>query len=190
LRPEQELSFDAELRGFDFRFHSTWGLFSPKSVDEGSQLLIDCLDASGSETVLDVGCGYGPIGLAAAKLNPDGRVHLVDKDFVAVEYARKNAVENNIGNAEAYLSNGLGAVPDNLEFDKVLSNLPAKVGNELLSIIIHDAKERLKPGGSLIVVTIAGLREHMKRSFREVFGNYKKLKTGKTWTVSMAVKED
>lgn len=70
-----------------------------------------------------------------------------------------------------------------------MSNLPAKVGNELLFLILNDAKKHLKKGGKFYVVVIAGLKDYIKRNFKEVFGNYEKLKQGKTYMVAVAVKE-
>ena len=64
---KQDIVFKTRLRGHDFVFYSTWGLFNPKSVDEGSQLLIDTVDVAPDARVLDIGCGYGPLGLALAK---------------------------------------------------------------------------------------------------------------------------
>jgi 16S rRNA (guanine1207-N2)-methyltransferase len=183
-----DIVFKSNLKGFDMVFHSTWGLFSPRSVDEGSMMLIEEMNVSSSDTVLDLGCGYGVIGLTAARLASKGKVHLVDKDFVAVDFARKNAQLNKITNTDVYLSNGFSAVP-NIQFDVIVSNLPAKVGDEMITILLEDAKSHLKTGGRLYVVTISGLREYIKRNFKEVFGNYDKLKQGKTYTVAVAVKE-
>ncbi len=184
----QDIVFETHLRGHDFVFHSTWGLFSPTAIDEGSLMLINQTAVKPTDISLEIGCGYGPIGLTIARLTPQGKVHLVDKDFVAVEYAQKNAHENGIKNCDIYLSNAFSHVPD-LEFDNIVSNLPAKVGNELLYLIINDAKSHLKKGGKFYVVVIAGLKEYIKRNFKAVFGNYKKLKQGKTYLVAMAVKE-
>ena len=64
-----------------------------------------------------------------------------------------------------------------------------KVGNELLTLIMHDAWDHLKPGGRFYVVTISGLKEYIRRNFRQIFGNYKKIKQGKTYTVALAVRE-
>ena len=74
-------------------------------------LLAKYLFIKETDDVLDLGCGYGPLGLAAAKLCPQGSVHLVDKDFVAVDYANRNIALNDIPNATAYLSNGFDQVP-------------------------------------------------------------------------------
>src|SRR5262245_36195002 len=112
--PPREFSFTATLRGHQLTFHSTWGLFSPKAVDEGTTLLLKHLELPTDAAVLDLGCGYGPLGLTAAKLVPRGTVHLVDKDFVAVEYAHRNAQANHLPRVQAYLSNGFDQVPPGL----------------------------------------------------------------------------
>ncbi|MEW8584847.1 MAG: methyltransferase, partial [Candidatus Thiodiazotropha sp.] len=112
---------------------------------------------------------------------------MVDKDFMAVDYSNANAERNQVRNAKAMLSNGFDHIDPALRFDVVASNIPAKVGKEMLSLILHDAKQRLNPGGRLYVVTINGLRQYMKRNLREIFGNYEKLKQGKSYTVALAI---
>jgi 16S rRNA (guanine1207-N2)-methyltransferase len=185
-RLRQDIVFEAELGGRTLRLHSTWGLFSPREVDEGTRLLLERMETAPDLDCLDLGCGYGVIGLALAARSPQGRALLVDKDFVAVEYANANARRNGLTNAHAILSNGFDQVPRELRFDLIASNIPAKVGKELLALLLHDARERLRPGGRLYVVTINGLREFMKRNLKEVFGNYDKLKQGPHYTVAMA----
>ncbi len=184
-----DIVFKKNLKGNDMTFHSTWGLFSPKEVDEGSELLLNSIPFLQEGCILDLGCGYGPIGLTLAKSSPQCTVHMVDKDFVAIEYAKKNAKRNMIQNTEIYLSNGFDQIPAELQFDVIVSNIPAKVGKELYWIMIEDAQKRLKPGGSLYFVFISGLREFFKRNFKETFGNYKAVTASKTYTVGLAVKE-
>ncbi|RTZ60701.1 MAG: methyltransferase [Gammaproteobacteria bacterium] len=184
---KKDIVFQTRLGGHDLVFHSTWGLFSPRSIDEGTALLFRHLAVKPDEHIFDLGCGYGPIGVGLAKMAPQGKVLMADKDYVAVEYANKNIVANRIVNAEAILSNGFSEV-DERKFDLVVSNVPAKVGKELLSIFLYDALDHLNPGGRIVVVTINGLRQFMKRNFNEVFGNYKKLKQGRNYTVSQAIK--
>ncbi len=187
LRPDQIIN--AELLGTPLTFHTTWGLFSPRAIDDGTLLLLDHLQIARNEIVLDMGCGYGPLGLAIASLCTDGQVHLVDKDFVAVEYTAANAKRNNLTNTHVYLSNGFSAVPQDLALTTVVSNLPAKVGNEMFYISFYDAHQRMQPGASIVVVTINGLRQFVKRAFTDVFGNYKKVKQGKNYTISMATRD-
>jgi len=188
-RLRADIDFSAELGGRVLHLYSTWGLFSPREIDEGTRLLLDHVEVTPGDDCLDLGCGYGPIGLTLAALAPAGRTLMVDKDFIAVDYANRNAARNGLTNAHAQLSNGFAHVDPGLRFDLIASNIPAKVGKELLAILLHDAHARLRPGGRLYVVTINGLRQFMKRNLGEVFGNYDKLKQGPHYTVALAVRE-
>jgi 16S rRNA (guanine1207-N2)-methyltransferase len=183
----EDIVFSDTLAGHPLTFHSTWGLFSPRGIDGGTRLLLDHAHVEETDDCLDLGCGYGPIGLTLARMAPRGRTCLVDKDFVAVDYSAKNARLNGITNCEAFLSNGFSAVGER-RFHVVASNLPAKVGKELLYLYLYDAYEHLHPGGRLYVVTITGLRRFIERGFKEVFGNYDKLKQGREYTVALATR--
>lgn len=185
--PARETAFQAELRGSSLTFSATWGLFSPKGIDAGTHLLIEHIDIQEGDTCLDLGCGYGAIGVTLAKCVQTSTVYMVDKDFVAVDYARKNVAQNGLRNCHVLLSNGFSHLP-NIQFDLIVSNLPANVGKELLQIFLSDAKHSLKPNGHLYVVTISGLREFIKRNFRTIFGNYRKVKQRNTHTVAMATR--
>lgn len=184
----QDLVFDAELRGQPLRFHTTWGLFSPREIDEGSRLLLDYVQIAPGHHSADLGCGYGPLGLTLARLAPEGRHSLLDKDFVAVRYAKRNAELNGLTNVDVVLSNGFDQLDDR-RFHCLVSNLPAKTGKEQYYLYFYEALARLEPGGAFYVVTITGLRDFIKRSFKEVFGNYDKLKQGPKYTVAVAYKE-
>jgi 16S rRNA G1207 methylase RsmC len=194
LTPEQiaqlrtEIRFSETLRGRSFAFRSTWGLFSPRAIDEGTRLLVEHLDIRETDDCLDLGCGYGPIGLVMASLSPKGQTLMVDKDFVAVDLSNRNAQLNGLANAQAILSNGFDQIPPKQRFNVIASNIPAKAGKELLSLYLYDARARLRPGGRLYVVNITGLRQFMQRNLEAVFGNYDKLKQGRAYTVALAVK--
>ncbi len=183
----RDIEFSEEIAGQPFRFRSTWGLFSPRGLDEGSRLLLEHMSVRETDDCLDLGCGYGPIGLFMARNAPEGETLLVDKDFVAVEYSRKNIELNGLHNCTAMLSNGFDHLGDR-RFDLIASNVPAKVGRELLLILLSDAHARLRPGGRIYLVTITGLRDFIKRNLEEVFGNYKKVKQGRSYTVAMATR--
>ena len=185
---KEDIVFKDIIRGFDLTFHSTWGLFSPREIDAGSRLLIEFMEVSESDVCLDIGCGYGVLGLSMAKLAPLGKVYMVDKDFVAVEYAKKNVTINQLTNCEVFLSNAFSHIPNYIKFDVIVSNLPANVGKEMLYIILSDAKRYLNEGGRLYVVTIAGLRDFIKRNFKEIFGNYEKVKQGREHAVHLGIK--
>ena len=185
---KKDLSIQTTLLGHDLTLKTRWGVFSPRSIDDGTLLLMKYLEVAKKDKCLDLGCGYGPIGLAVAKSCPQGEVHMVDKDFVAVELSNNNAKLNHIDNAQAYLSDAFLSVNKDNYFDQIISNVPAKVGREQLSIILYDAYDALKPGGKITFVTINGLRHFIKDNFKSVFGNYKKLKQGQKYTISQAIK--
>ena len=186
---KQDLVVQATLLGHDLTLKTRWGVFSPRAIDDGTLLLMKYLSIDEHDKCLDLGCGYGPIGLSVAKSCPKGEVHMVDKDFVAVELSNNNAKLNHIDNAEAYLSDAFLNVNKDNYFDQIISNVPAKVGREQLSIILYDAYDALKPGGKITFVTINGLRNFIKDNFKSVFGNYKKLKQGQKYTISQAIKQ-
>ncbi|MDJ0832718.1 MAG: methyltransferase [Gammaproteobacteria bacterium] len=185
----QDLTLNALLRGQALTLKTTWGLFSPRAIDSGSEMLLDYLQIEPTDHSLDLGCGYGVLGLTMARLAPQGHSLLLDKDFVAVDYAEKNRLLNHIDNASCLLSNGFDQVPSQ-QFDLIVSNIPAKVGKEMLYIYLFDALQYLKPGGSFYIVTITGLRQFFKRGFLEVFGHYDKIKQGKTYTVARGIKPE
>jgi len=184
----RDIVFHERLLGHEFVFHTTWGLFSPKHIDEGTRLLLDHLEVAEGDRAIDLGCGYGPLGLAIARSAPAGHCVLVDKDFVAVEYARGNAERNGIRNVEVLLSDGLRQVPPQ-SFSLAVTNLPAKTSKEHYYLFFHDIHDRLEPGGRFYVVVINGLRQFIARSFTEVFGNHKKIKQSRQYTVALAKRQ-
>ncbi len=184
----KDIKFAETLCKQTLNYQTTWGIFSPREIDSGTQLLMKYIEINPSDDCFDLGCGYGPIGLTMAKLAPQGNTVLVDKDFMAVEYSNKNAKANNINNAKAQLSNGFQHIATNQRFDVIASNVPAKVGKEMMSLMLHDAHKHLNKDGKLYLVTVNGLRQYMKRNLKEVFGNYKKLKQGAAYTVHLAIK--
>lgn len=188
-RLRQDLHIEASLHDRPMRFATTWGLFSPRGVDEGTRLLLDHFQVEPDHKSFDLGCGWGPIGLTLAADAPRGHVTLVDRDFLAVDYARKNAQLNGLTNVTCRLGHGFVGIDSDEKFDNIVSNLPAKTGGEMLQVLLYDAWCHLKPGGRLCVVTVTGLRRFIQRHMEARFGNYDKLKQGKSYTVAQAVRE-
>jgi 16S rRNA (guanine1207-N2)-methyltransferase len=188
-RWRQDLKFEEPVLGKTMTFTSTWGLFSPEKLDDGSLMLLDHIEFRTADSSIDLGCGYGVLGMTAARECPEGQHLLIDKDFVAIEYAQKNCRNNHLTNTEVQLSNGFRDVDPSRRFDLVMSNLPAKASKEQHYLYLLDAYNAMNQGARFYVVTINGLREFMQRTFKEVFGNCDKLKQGKTYTISMAQKD-
>lgn len=139
------------LRGKTFTFLTDAGVFSKKGVDYGSKHLIETMELSENAKVLDVGCGYGPMGLSAAVMCPKGHVTMVDINERAVELSKENARRNGISNVTILQSDLLEQVKD-LQFDAVLTNPPIRAGKETVHRIFVDAYDCLVDGGSLWVV--------------------------------------
>lgn len=144
--------FSAKLRGKTYVFQTDAGVFSRGEVDLGSRILIDILPLKAGDTVLDLGCGYGPMGIVAANLvGPSGQVHMVDVNERAVALAKENVEKNQINNATVMVSDGISALRD-LTFDWVISNPPIRAGKKVMYPLLAEAYDRLNPGGCLLVV--------------------------------------
>jgi len=144
-------SFETTLRGVRLKLTSDAGVFSRDGVDYGSRVLIEHMDIPADARVLDIGCGYGPIGLVAARLAPQGHVKLIDINERAVELAEMNARANGIGNVSFARSDLYEAVRDD-SFDVILSNPPIRAGKAVVHRVFLEAFERLNPGGELWIV--------------------------------------
>ncbi|MFJ7729947.1 class I SAM-dependent methyltransferase [Neobacillus sp. NPDC097160] len=144
--------WDYTLRNHLFRFKTDNGVFSKREVDFGSRLLIESFVMPAAEgLVLDVGCGYGPIGLAIAKANPSCTVHMVDVNERAIQLAKENASLNRITNVDIYESDRLQNVREN-SFAAILTNPPIRAGKDVVHDIFEQSYEHLVPGGALWVV--------------------------------------
>ena len=143
--------FETVLRGRRLTFETDAGVFSKSGVDFGSRLLIETADIPDGARVLDVGCGYGPIGLAIAAARPSARVTMLDINERAVGLARANAERNGIRNVTILASDGLEAVRGQT-FDAVLTNPPIRAGKAVVHRIFEEAHDALAPGGTLWIV--------------------------------------
>jgi 16S rRNA (guanine1207-N2)-methyltransferase len=142
---------EQELRGRKLTFQTDAGVFSKKGVDYGSRHLIETMMIPPTAKVLDVGCGYGPIGLSAALLCPEGHVTMIDINERAVKLASDNARINHIHNVTIVQSDLLENVKDQM-FDVILTNPPIRAGKDTVHQIFIDSYNSLKPGGALWVV--------------------------------------
>ena len=175
-----------ELLGEKMTFLTDAGVFSKKMVDFGSQLLLKCLEVNQGETVLDVGCGYGPLGLSLAKAY-GVQVTMVDINNRALDLARQNAERNKV-EATIFQSNIYEQVKGN--FDHVISNPPIRAGKQVVHEIIEKSKDFLEAGGDLtIVIQKKQGAPSAKSKMEEVFGNCEIVKKDKGYYILRSVKE-
>ena len=167
------VKWKSELKGNSFRFKTDSGVFSKKEVDFGSRLLIDTFELTRADgLILDVGCGYGPIGLSIARAFPEAMVHMVDVNERAIMLAKENASENKVDNVKIYESDRLNGVEEE-GFDAILTNPPIRAGKKIVHDIFEQSFQRLAEGGELWVVIqkkqgAPSAMEKMKELFGEV----------------------
>ena len=175
-----------DLLGEKMTFLTDAGVFSKKMVDFGSQLLLKCLEVNQGETVLDVGCGYGPLGLSLAKAY-GVQATMVDINNRALDLARKNAERNKV-EATIFQSNIYEQVKGT--FDHVISNPPIRAGKQVVHEIIEKSKDFLGIGGDLtIVIQKKQGAPSAKSKMEDVFGNCEIVKKDKGYYILRSVNE-
>lgn len=138
-----------EARGLFLSFETDAGVFSKAHMDPGSELLIETVPEICGR-VLDLGCGWGAIGVSLAKAFRDASFVLADVNERAVSLAQANITRNGVLNAEAVVSDGLHSVEG--AFDAVVMNPPIRAGKQLVYRLFSEAHAALLPGGKLYAV--------------------------------------
>ena len=159
----------AAVRGQSFTFRTDAGVFSRTEIDRGTELLLAALEVGPCELILDLGCGYGAIGIVAARLSEGGHVILTDVNERAVALARKNIAANGIANAEVRQGDLYEPVRD-MAFDHIVCNPPIRAGRAIVDRIVSEAPTHLLNGGTLWLVARTrqgadSLRKRMAASF-------------------------
>ena len=159
-----------EAQGVQFGLAVQPGVFSGRKLDEATALLIGAMRLHRADDVLDLGCGAGAIGIAAALLAPEGQTVLVDSSPLAVRLAERNIADNGIPNATVLLSDAYSAVQGR-RFDVIATNPPfhqhSKETRDVAERFVREAPDHLRPGGRLFVVANAFLA--YQRSMARVF---------------------
>ncbi len=155
-----------------FHFITDNGVFSKSGLDFGSRLLIETVYNIKYNNVLDLGCGYGPIGLTYKYFNPKANVTMIDINEKAIELTKRNANINKL-RVNILLSNGYSKFDINTEFEMIISNPPVRVGKKLLYKLLGESCEYLSKNGKFIYVIHKNLGAKSSMKFCE--GIYKKV---------------
>ena len=138
-------------RGELLAFAVDSGVFATHGLDPGTALLIENLGVGSGDRVLDLGCGWGPVGVAAARSAPRGEVVLTEVNQRAARLARENLGRNRVANATVRLGPLFAPVAGE-RFDVIATNPPYRAGRELVLRLLAEAPEHLVPGGRLVLV--------------------------------------
>ncbi|MBF0780175.1 MULTISPECIES: class I SAM-dependent methyltransferase [unclassified Granulicatella] len=149
----QERKHTIHVANLALQMYTDNGVFSKMGLDFGSRVLIETLlqEKLCAGNILDVGCGYGPIGITLAKYYPDKFIQMVDINERAVHLANKNIELNTVTNAHALHSNLYEHIED-FQLACIVSNPPIRAGKSVVHHIIEHAHEHLASEGKLIIV--------------------------------------
>lgn len=174
------------LLGESFSFMTDSGVFSKKMIDYGSQFLLNCLAFEYGDSLLDVGCGYGPLGIALSKVQGVSAT-MVDINNRALDLAKQNAAKNGVAPA-IFQSN----LYENVEgaFNHIISNPPIRAGKAVVHEVLQGAYEHLVDGGDLIIVIQKKQgAPSAKAKMEDVFGNCEVVKKDKGYYILRSIKE-
>lgn len=165
------------------------GVFSKGGIDFGSDLLVKTYlnEKNTHESILDVGTGYGPVGLIVGKVKPNAIVHMVDVNERALSLARANSQTNAVTNVKVFKSDALNQVTD--KYDAVLTNPPIRAGKQVVHKILEQSFDHLNSSGALyVVIQKKQGMPSAKSKMEERFGNVEVVKRDKGYYILKSVK--
>lgn len=189
-------SLKSDLQSFEFlyrdqklKFFTDSGVFSKTFIDFGSQVMLNNLIVDDSDMrLLDVGCGYGAMGLTLAKTYPHLDLEMVDVNQKALELCKQNAKNNAIDNVNIYESN----VYEKVEtlFDIVITNPPIRAGKEVVHNILEGAFDKLNSNGELwVVIQKKQGAPSAQKKMELVFGNCEVVAKEKGYFILKSIKK-
>ena len=170
-------------RGERLRFMTDAGVFSKGEVDTGTRLLLEALPEEMTGEILDLGCGWGVIGISIAKKWPECHVTMADVNLRALELSRENAKKNR-AEVECVESDGMAALAGRT-FDAIVTNPPIRAGKQVIYQMFADAAKSLKPGGALyLVIRKQQGAESCMKYLKTIYGEVEKLdRSGGFWVL-------
>lgn len=181
---------DYQVNDIHIKFTTDAGVFSKMRVDYGSGVLIKEMIKADfpKQNILDIGTGYGPIGLSAAKFWPEQTVEMVDINERGLDLAKRNAAVNNIENVAIHFSDVYSNIAPTKKYGLIVTNPPIRAGKSVVSNILAGAKKHLATKGILLVVIQKKQGEPSARKLLQAtFGNCTILKRDKGYYVLQAV---
>ena len=155
------------IKGVDLVFETSKSLFSPRAIDLGTLSMLSVVEFGENEMVLDLGCGYGVVGILAAKIVGEENVVMLDIDEEAVKLAQKNALLNGVPGVKTIQSDGFTNL-DEKDFTLILCNPPYHTDFSVAKVFIEKGFNRLCIGGRMYMVTKR--KKWYKNKLNAIFG--------------------
>lgn len=189
-RPEAASSPETtryEYLGRVFTFTTDAGVFSKGKVDRGTDLLLEALQDVSCGSFLDMGCGYGPVGICFKAAHPEAEVFMGDINERACALAEKNSSQNGVS-TKVIQTDGFAAF-EGMSFDCIAMNPPIRAGKEVLRRLMSEAREALSDGGRLYIVIRTKQGAGSMRDYLEgLFGNCEDVERGSGYRVLLSTK--
>ena len=166
----EKYTVEWHYEGFDYVFHTLDTLFSYKQVDLGTRQMIEHIDLQPGSKVLDLGCGYGVVGIWAAHTIGPEKVVMSDVNIAALEMAAEHVKANNLDEIQIIYSNGFDHIHD-VDFTLIMSNPPYHTDFSVAKAFIEGSYKHLQIGGWLVMVTKRF--DWYKNKIHSVFGGVK-----------------
>lgn len=163
-------TFHITIKGIDLEFETDRDVFSPGGADRGTLAMLEQVDFSAADKVLDLGCGYGLVGILASKFTGVQNVVMCDISDTALQLAGINTVRNGVQGIKILKSDGVAEVEDR-DFTFILSNPPYHVDFSVPKGFIEKGYRKLAIGGKMLMVTKR--KEWYKNKFISIFGGVK-----------------
>ena len=167
--PTQPKEINIKLKKISFEIYTSAGIFSKSKLDKGTEVLINNCVVKDKWKILDLGCGYGVVGIAIKKLYPETEIMMTDVSKRAIKLARMNVKHHNL---KIKLKQGDLYEKIDEKFNTIIANPPQTAGKEVCFNIIRGAKEHLKDKGLLqMVIRPRKGGKHLSEFMEEIFGN-------------------
>ena len=161
---------NVNIKDIDMKFNTSDEVFSPKDIDKGTLAMLSIVEFKENDKVLDLGCGYGVVGILSAKIVGPDNVVMADIDDKAVKLSRENIALNSVEGIKLYQSDGLKNI-DEKDFTLILSNPPYHADFSVPKEFIEKGFNRLSIGGKMHMVTKR--KDWYKNKLISVFGGVK-----------------
>jgi len=181
-------TFTYTLKDKNISFTTDIGVFSKNMLDFGTRVLLDAITITKHQkTVLDIGCGYGAIGVSLKMLHSHVKVEMIDVNDRAVALCQKNIEQNNLSDISVYKSNVFEEVSNT--FDVIVTNPPIRAGKTVVQQILEESYRYLNPQGELwVIIQKKQGAPSAKKKMEDIFTNVEVIKRDKGYYLLKSIK--